>query len=521
MKVSKRALVPFSIGTSYRDKVWCNVVPMSACHILLGRPWEYDRHVTHDGRKNTYSFMFNNTKIILMPTREQVPKPTHGKSAMVLLLMKKFVEEVHDTGVVYLLVGKERSSDLSPIPIPVQALLEEFQDIFPEEMPIGLPPSRNIQYNIDLLPGATLPNKALYRMSPKEHEELRRQVEELLAIGYIRESMSPCAVPALITPKKDGTWRMCIDSRAINKITVRYRFPIPHLDDLLDQLFGATVFSKLDLKSGYHQIWIKDRDEWKTTFKTREGLYEWLVMRFGLSNAPSTFMRAMNETFRQFIGKCLVVYFDDILIYSLSIELHLQHLREVLEVLRREKFYAAVKKCFFMTNKVLFLGFVVSKDGILVDESKVEAIKNWPQPRSLHDVRSFHGLVYFYRRFIQNFSSIMAPITDCVKSAKFNWTEVTTVAFQTIKEKLVTAPVLTLPDFSKPFELHCNASKVGIGAVLSQEGRPIAFYSEKLNRSKMNYNTYDVEFMQLFNPSSIGVLIWLITSLSYILIMRP
>ena len=395
---------------------------------------------------------------------------------------------------IYLLVGKEKSNDLSPVPVPVQALLEEFQDVFPEEMPAGLPPSRNIQHRLDLVPRAALPNKVHYRMSPKEHEELRRQVEELLARGYIRESMSPCSVPALITPKKDGTWRMCIDSIAINKITVHYRFPIPRLDDLLDQLSGATVFSKLDLKSGYHQIRIKDGDEWKTAFKTREGLYEWLVMPFGLSNAPSTFMRAMNELLRRFIGKCVVVYFDDILIYSPSIELHLQHLREVLEVLRKEKFYAAVKKCSFMTDKVLFLGYVVSKDGILVDQSKVEAIKSWPMPRSLQEVRSFHGLVSFYRRFIQNFSSIMAPITDCMKSGKFSWTEEATVAFQAIKEKLVTAPVLTLPDFNKPFELHCDASKVGIGAVLSQEGRPVAFYSEKLNGSKVNYSTYDVEF---------------------------
>jgi hypothetical protein len=491
--VSQRCLITLSIGSNYKDDIWCDVVRMDACHILLGRPWQYDRSVQHDGRKNTYSFVFNSKKIVLYSAKDETQKPVVEKNPN-LLSMHRFIGEAAETGVVYMLVGKERTQSSGKLPGDVQKLVEEFSDVFPEQLPSGLPPLRDIQHQIDLIPGASLPNRPHYRMSPQEHEELRRQVEELLARGHIRESLSPCAVPALLTPKKDGSWRMCVDSRAINKITIRYRFPIPRLDDLLDQLSGAVIFSKLDLKSGYHQIRIREGDEWKTAFKIREGLYEWLVMPFGLSNAPSTFMRVMNQLFRPFIGRFVVVYFDDILIYSHDHESHLQHIRQVLSLLQKEKFYAAVAKCEFMTESVLFLGYVVSRDGISVDEAKVDAVRQWPIPRNIHEVRSFHGLASFYRRFIPNFSSIMAPITDCMKEGQFLWSQAATDAFRLIKEKLTTAPVLALPDFSQPFELHCDASKVGIGAVLSQRGRPIAYFSEKLNGSKANYNTYDVEF---------------------------
>jgi hypothetical protein len=289
---------------------------------------------------------------------------------------------------------------------------------------------------------------------------------------------------------------MCVDSRAINKITVRYRFLIPRLYDLLDQLSGATIFTKLDLKSGYHQIRVRVSDEWKTVFKTREGLYEWLVMPFGLSNAPSTFMRVMNQIFRPFIGKPMVVYFDDILIYSSDPKTHIQHIREVLLVLR-EKFYAALAKCSFMTDSVLFLGYVVSKDGLAVYESKVAAVRDWPLPTTLHEVCSFHGLVSFYRRFIHNFSTILTPITKCMKAGKFSWNEAATNAFELIKVKLTTAPLLVLPNFDIPFELHCDASKIGIGAVLSQLSKPVAYFSEKLKSAQLNYSTYDIEFYAL------------------------
>lgn len=263
---------------------------------------------------------------------------SEGVNSLVMLATKSDLREFREdpSAVPLVLLCKGQilvSNDMTPLSIGVSNVLQEFSDVFSEEVPAGLPPLRGIEHQIDLIPGASLPNRAPYRTNPEETKEIQKQVQELLDKGYIRVSLSPCVVPVILVPKKDGTLRMCVDCRAINNITIRYRHPIPRLEDMLDELSGAAIFSKIDLRSGYHQIRMKEGDEWKTAFKTKFGLYEWLVMPFGLTNAPSTFMRLMNHVLRHFIGKFVVVYFDDILIYSRNESEHSDHIRQVLQVL--------------------------------------------------------------------------------------------------------------------------------------------------------------------------------------------
>ncbi|KAI3715141.1 hypothetical protein L6452_22111 [Arctium lappa] len=372
-------------------------------------------------------------------------------------------------------------------------IVQDFPEVFPDELP-GLPPPRQVEFHIDLIPGAAPVAKSPYRLAPSEMHELSTQLQELLDKGFIRPSSSPWGAPVLFVKKKDGTLRMCIDYRELNKMTIKNRYPLPRIDDLFDQLQGATYFSKIDLRSGYHQIRVREEDIHKTAFRTRYGHYEFLVMPFGLTNAPAVFMDLMNRVCRPYLDKFVIVFIDDILIYSRSKEEHEKHLKLILELLRDQKLYAKFSKCEFWIREVHFLGHVVNEKGIHVDPVKIEAIKQWEAPKTPTEIRQFLGLADYYRRFIANFSKIAQPLTALTqKDKKFIWGEKQDEAFQMLKHKLCNAPILALPEGTENFVVYCDASHQGLGCVLMQKDKVIAYASRQLKVHEKNYTTHDLE----------------------------
>jgi transposase InsO family protein len=383
---------------------------------------------------------------------------------------------------------------LSPPEIQDIHVVCDFPDVFPEELP-GMPPDRSVEFVIELLPGTAPVAKKPYRMPVEELALLKEQIDELLAKEFIRPSSSPWGCPVLFVKKRDSTVpRLVSDYRPLNAVTVKNKYPIPRINDLLDQLAGATVFSKMDLRSGYHQIKIREQDIPKTAFVTRYGSYEYTVMSFGLTNAPATFMRLMNSVFMDYLDKFVVIYIDDILVYSKTDEEHAEHLRLILTRLREHRLYAKFSKCEFWLDNLVFLGHVISASGVAVVPDKVQTIMDWVTPMSVKDIRSFLGLAGYYRRFIEGFSKIAKPLTNLLKKdTRFVWTDQAEESFKTLKAKLTSAPVLALPDASKDFVVFCDASLQGLGCVLMQDGHAVAYASRQLKPHEQNYPTHDLE----------------------------
>ncbi|GKD75196.1 putative reverse transcriptase domain-containing protein [Tanacetum coccineum] len=372
-------------------------------------------------------------------------------------------------------------------------IFQDFPEVFPEDLP-GLPPARPVEFQIDLIPGAAPVARAPYRLAPSEMKELSEQLQELSDKGFIRPSSSPWGAPVLFVKKKDGSFRMCIDYRELNKLTVKNRYPLPRIDDLFDQLQGSSIYSKIDLRSGYHQLRVREQDIPKTAFRTRYGHYEFQVMPFGLTNAPAVFMDLMNRVCKPYLDKFVIVFIDDILIYSKDEKEHEEHLKAILGLLKEEKLYAKFSKCEFWIPKVQFLGHVIDSRGIHVDPAKIESIKDWASPKTPTEIRQFLGLAGYYRRFIEGFSKIAKSMTKLTqKGIKFDWGEKEENAFQLIKQKLCSAPILALPKGSEDFVVYCDASHKGLGAVLMQREKVIAYASRQLKVHEKNYTTHDLE----------------------------
>ncbi|KAD2394125.1 hypothetical protein E3N88_41102 [Mikania micrantha] len=413
--------------------------------MILGMDWLSKHRVTIDCQ--TRRVLFGDPMSPLLVYQGTQPR----KSLKIISALKAHKFLSHGCAGFLASVKVDSENELSISDHPVVC---EFLDVFPEKLP-GVPPDREVEFTIDLIPGVEPISKAPYRMAPMELKELKEQLEELLDLGFIRPSVSPWGAPVLFVKKKDGTMRLCIDYRELNKITIRNRYPLPRIDDLFDQLQGAKCFSKIDL---------------------------------------SRVMDLMNRVFHDFLDKFVIVFIDDILVYSKSKKEHEEHLRAVLEILRQKKPYAKFSKCDFWLDKVAFLGHVISAEGIMMDPTKVEAITKWPTPTSVTEIRSFLGLAGYYRRFVEGFSKIILPLTQLLrKGVKYSWNDEREKSFQELKKRLVSAPILSLPSGTGGYQIYSDASTKGLGCVLMQHGKVIAYASRQLKPYEVNYPTHDLE----------------------------
>jgi len=492
-------------------RINCCVFPIRSYDLILGMPWleEHNPDINWSQRELRLSI---GRRILLVKAAEK--QAGEQRLMKIELLTKRQLQRTlkkdKEAQLFLLFCGTSQSGstmegrqgtgqDL----FSAEWLLREYSDVL-RDLPDKLPPKRRVEHPIDTIPGAKEPHRAPYRMSQAELDELKRQLDELLRKGWISPSVSPYGAPCLFVKKKDGTLRLCVDYRALNEITVKDRFPLPRVDDLLDRLVGAKIFSHIDLRKGYHQFRVRECDRFKTAFVTRYGQFEWNVLPFGLCNAPATFSRGMHEVFRDLLDSFVVIFLDDILIFSRSLEEHEQHVRVVLERLRQHELYANPEKSKFFRSELVFLGHKVSADGIQVDESKTKAIQEWPIPQTVTEVKAFLGLASYYRKFVRNFSHIAAPLTNLTSvKKKFQWTPEAEAAFRRLKEALLSPPILQLPDPNKPFAVMTDASEYAIGAVLLQDQgqgvRPCAYLSRKLQSAERNYAAYERECLAIIH----------------------
>lgn len=412
----------------------------------------------------------------------------------------------------------------------LRQLLQEYSDIFSQgTTDIG----RTKITRHSIATGNTMPiRQQRYRQPFHIRQEIEQQVQAMLQNDIVRPSTSPWNSPVLMVPKKDGTFRFCVDFRRLNSITDKDAYPIPRVDETLESLGGTQFFSTLDLASGYWQVELDDESKPKTAFTTRTGHYEFQVMPFGLCNAPATFQRLMELTLRGLTWETCLIYLDDVIIFSKTFEEHLYRLRQVFERIRQAGMKLKPKKCHFVQQQVEYLGHLVSKQGIATDPAKVDKVLNWPTPRSVKELKSFLGMASYYRRFVANFASLAGPLNRLTREdVSFTWTKLEDRAFQELKRQLCGTPVLAYPNFEQTFYLKTDASDTAVGAILSQtvngEERPVAYASRQLNRAESNYSATEKETLAVvwavahFRPYLYGSQFVVITDHQPLTFLRP
>jgi hypothetical protein len=483
-------------------------IPLSdAFDVILGDDWCRAHKATLDYGNNSIRVVLNNRRVTLLT------QPLHQPSTGVQVLSAMRFARCYNPYEDQLFVATIRAIDPSeegpngaqtpkPIPEPAQILMQQYPSVF---APVTtLPPEREIQHRIPLIEGSQPPYKPPYRQSPREREAMYETITELLEKRFIEPSTSPFGAPIIFVKKpRSDKLRMCVDYRALNKLTIKNRYPLPRIDDLLDKIQGASTFTALDLSGAYHQCLVAPEDQHKTAFTCPMGHFEFKVMPFGLTSAPATFQSLINKIFAKQLNKTVLAYLDDLLIISKSPEQHAKDLEEVLQILQQHKLHVSPEKSQWFKSELLYLGHVISKDGIKVDPAKTKAIEQWPAPNNLPQLRSFLGMANFFRKFVKNYSIIAKPLTDLTRSnAPWLWSPLCEEAFAKLKHALTHAPVLATPDYSEgaqPFSVVCDASITGVGAVLMQGDRPIAYESRKLTPAEINYTTTEQEMLAVIH----------------------
>jgi hypothetical protein len=403
-------------------------------------------------------------------------------------------------------------SDLpKDVPKAFEKVVHKHAKCFRSELPDQLPPKRVVEHVIETADARPV-NLPAYPLSQSQLEEQTKQVLDMLDKGLIRTSSSPWGAPVLFVKKHDGQWRMCIDYRGLNAVTSKNTYPLPRIQECLDRIGNAKYITKLDLLSGFHQVLNSEESIWKTAFNTRMGKFEYLVMPMGLTNAPATFQTLMNTVLQPYLDRFVIVYLDDILVFSNSIDEHCDHLDQVLGTLSQNELFAKPTKCMIGVSEVEFCGHIVGGGVVRTSRSKTKLVEEWPIPTNVHEVRQFLGLASYYRRFVRNFATIAAPLSDLLKETdaelrkKKNrpiaWTARCQHAFEMLKDRLTSEPVLRQPDWHKPFVIETDASEWAIGCTLLQmdsDGvlHPVAFDGRKLQGAELNYAVQEKELLAI------------------------
>ena len=392
----------------------------------------------------------------------------------------------------------------SNVPTSVPLEYAEYADVFEEKNTETLPPHRpNIDHEIPLIPGAKPVFGPIYNLSKTELRYLKDYIDQMLARGWIRPSKSPFGSPILFVKKADGSLWLVVDYRKLNTLTVKNRYPLPLISELFDRLKNAKYYTRLDMQDAYNQLRVASGDEWKTAFRTRYGHFEYLVMPFGLTNAPASFQAYANDCLHDFLDLFCVVYLDDVLIFSETLEEHISHVKQVLSHLRDYGLTCKLRKCEFHASSLSFLGFVISPEGVSMDPDRVAAIQDWPIPTNVEEIQIFLGFTNFYRRFIEGYSRVVSCITSLLRKGQhFHWSSKCQAAFEELKRRFTFAPVLKHFDPDLPIRIHTDASGFAVSGIVSQlhdsTWHPVAFYSRKCSAAECNYDVPDCEMLAVF-----------------------